>query len=211
MPDDRRRWQPGGDLKQTAKEICSTSRIAGPRMRRLSLATSFNPLASTCGPNAVAASARPQAESKSEPPEIFNSRGSVQLYVERLRRSTSTLSRRNIALQDQLRYCRDLQNVNGGYQMKFDVKWFIAALIVSLLTIQPSNSVAGLIEDLQNADAQHEGKQTPRRDVIHRRAGQRDRTHPGLVDPAIGQDTSEDLSSGSVRRTDRRQSDRRRI
>ena len=35
--------------------------------------------------------------------------------------------------------------------MKFDVKWFIAALIVSLLTIQPSNGVAGLIEDLQNA------------------------------------------------------------
>jgi hypothetical protein len=35
--------------------------------------------------------------------------------------------------------------------MKFDVKWRITALIVSLLTVQSSNGFAGLIEDLQNA------------------------------------------------------------
>ena len=35
--------------------------------------------------------------------------------------------------------------------MKFDVKWRIAALIVGLLTVQPSSGFAGLIEDLQNA------------------------------------------------------------
>jgi hypothetical protein len=35
--------------------------------------------------------------------------------------------------------------------MKFDVKWFTIALTVGLLTFQPSNGFAGLIEDLQNA------------------------------------------------------------
>jgi hypothetical protein len=35
--------------------------------------------------------------------------------------------------------------------MKFDVRWFTIALIVSLLAFQPSNGFAGFIEDLQNA------------------------------------------------------------
>ena len=49
---DTRRWEPGGDLAETAKEIPSTSRIAGPLTRRLSLATSFDPLASARSLNA---------------------------------------------------------------------------------------------------------------------------------------------------------------
>ncbi len=52
VPMDTRRWNPGGDLIETAKRSQSTSPIAGPRMRRLSLATSFNPRASTRSPNA---------------------------------------------------------------------------------------------------------------------------------------------------------------